>query len=424
MPRPAGATSTAHCQRSWALLLVALRALPLRASSGAVAVGDTLILLPCGGADPQRQIFHIYGAGGALPFHIKTAAPNLVLDISGPSNASGTLLHVWGSYSPPVTNQEFDFSASDGLIRSRYNGMCVAPTPSGAPGLAPTFGSSIAIFACNASDASQRFIYDSASLAIASVASPSLCVQAVNATPTCDDAPFNTLPYCNSSLSLEVRVADLVSRMTPQEKVGALDSGVPAIARLGVPTMHSGEALHGPATGCLATPAPGSTGCPTSFPCPTALGTAYDESLWLSVGLAIGTEARALSNLNAGAVWLFAPNINLARDPRWGRNQEVPGEDATLVSAYGSAFVRGVQGEGGADPRHLLAATTLKHYIAYDVSRPLRGRHNEDRQTLTLSHHPFFSSRATYPAPIRFRALPRRPATHLRAVSAGTSTPS
>ena len=61
------------------------------------------------------------------------------------------------------------------------------------------------------------------------------------------------------------------------------------------------------------------------------------------------------------------PNINLARDSRWGRNMEVPGEDAALVSAYASAIVRGVQGEGGADPAHLLAATTLKHWVAYDM---------------------------------------------------------
>jgi hypothetical protein len=65
--------------------------------------------------------------------------------------------------------------------------------------------------------------------------------------------------------------------------------------------------------------------------------------LWLDVGLAIGIESRALYNEGSGHVWLFAPNINLIRDPRWGRAQEVPGEDATLVSAYAAAFVRGMQ---------------------------------------------------------------------------------
>ena len=339
-------------------------ALLLFSPARAVSVGDTLLLLPCGGADAQRQVFRVFNGSGALPFHIETSAPNLVLDIAGPSNASGAPLHVWGSYSPPVANQMWDLAG--GSITSRYNGMCVAFTPDGSPG-EPPIGSSLVIADCAPGAETQRFSYDAGALTLSPLSAPSLCVQAVNATPTCDDAPFSGLPYCNASLPVEARVADLLARMTPQEKAAALDAGVPAIARLGVPSMHSGEALHGPATGCVGSPAPNSTGCPTSFPCPTALGAAFDEALWLRVGLAIGTEARALSNLNAGAVWLFMPNINPARDPRWGRTQEVASEDAALIGSYGQAIVRGVQGEGGSDPGHLLAATTLKHWVAYDL---------------------------------------------------------
>jgi beta-D-xylosidase 4 len=148
-------------------------------------------------------------------------------------------------------------------------------------------------------------------------------VQAGNTTASCDMAPFSGYGYCNASLPVAQRVADLVGRMTVAEMAAAMDSGVPAIPRLGVPTMHSGEALHGAACGCAAAPAPGSTGCPTSFPAPIALGAAMDPELWQSVGLAIGTEARALANLGPGALWVFSPNLNPARDPRWGRIQEV-----------------------------------------------------------------------------------------------------
>ena len=171
---------------------------------------------------------------------------------------------------------------------------------------------------------------------------------------SCSDAPLSSLPYCNTSLPVDMRVADLLSRMSPDEKVSILDAGVPAIPRLGVPSMSSGEALHGACTGCLSPDK-----CPTSFPAPIALGAAFDQQvmmphpfntttldllqLWLDVGLAIGTESRALYNEGSGHVWLFAPNINLIRDPRWGRAQEVPGEDATLVAAYAAAFVRGIQ---------------------------------------------------------------------------------
>ena len=335
--------------------------------AAAVSVGDALLLLECG-ADPSRQAFDVIdGSGGALAFHVRahgTDAPPLVLDIAGPSNSSGAPLHVWGAYDPPVLNQEFKFDAGTGAFTSPYNGMCVgAGDPDPATGL-PSFGAALGIYACNASDPAQRFAVSGLTISSASVTG--LCVQAANSTPSCNSAPFSSYPYCNASLSVEARVADLLSRMRPSEKAAALDSGVPAIARLGVPSMHSGEALHGAATGCLGAPWPGSTGCPTSFPAPVALGAAFDEQLWLDVGLAIGTEARALYNENTGAAWVFAPNINLARDPRWGRNQEVPGEDPALVSAYGAAFVRGVQGEGGADPARLLAATTLKHWVAYD----------------------------------------------------------
>ena len=134
--------------------------------------------------------------------------------------------------------------------------------------------------------------------------------------------------------------------------------------------MPSGEALHGAATGCLPAPAANSTGCPTSFPSPLAMAAAFDAPLWTAVGAAIGTEARALHNLGAGSVWLFAPNVNLCRAPGWGRCQEVPGEDVHVVSSYASAFIAGIQGAPSTappDPRYRLAAATSKHFVAYDL---------------------------------------------------------
>jgi hypothetical protein len=348
-------------------LLVAAAAIARTATP--VAVGDSLLLLPCG-SDPTRQAFDVIGSGGGdLAYHVRvtgTASPALVLDISGPSKDAGTPLHVWGSYSPSVPNQQFQYAAATGLFTSLFApAMCIgAADADPATGL-PSLGAELQILVCNASAPAQRFAVSGTTISAA--AAPGLCVQAANHTPTCADPVFRPMAYCNSSLPVEARVADLVSRMRAGEKAAALDSGVPAIPRLGVPSMASGEALHGAATGCLQSPAPNSTGCPTSFPAPVALGAAFDEALWAEVGLSIGTEARALYNLNAGSVWLFAPNINLVRDPKWGRAQEVPGEDPTLVSAYANAFVRGVQGQGGADPARLLAATTLKHWLAYDL---------------------------------------------------------
>jgi beta-glucosidase len=93
---------------------------------------------------------------------------------------------------------------------------------------------------------------------------------------TCSDPPLHAYPYCNISLPVDVRVADLLSRMSPDEKVSILDAGVPAIPRLGLPSMSSGEALHGACTGCLSPDK-----CPTSFPAPIALGAAFDQQVTL-----------------------------------------------------------------------------------------------------------------------------------------------
>ncbi len=105
-------------------------------------------------------------------------------------------------------------------------------------------------------------------------------------------------------------VADLVSRLTPEEKCSALDTSNPAIPRLGVPHMPSGEGLHGVVCGCVGAPAPGSTGCPTSFPSPIGLGATFDKDLYLAVGGVVGVEARAIDNANGGSgLVLYAPNI-------------------------------------------------------------------------------------------------------------------
>ena len=130
-------------------------------------------------------------------------------------------------------------------------------------------------------------------------------------------------PFCDPAVALDDRIADLVGRLTWEEKCAALDTGNPAIPRLGVPSLPNGEGLHGVVSGCGAGGG-NATGCPTSFPCPTGLGATFDRGLYTAVGNAIGLEARGLNNQGVAAgVYLFAPNVNMIRDPRWGRNQEV-----------------------------------------------------------------------------------------------------
>lgn len=342
------------------ILYVAMAFSALHVSS-AQSAGDRVALFPCG-AIPSRQGFSFDGSPGPLANHIVSRSdPSLVFDIDGPSNATGTDIHVWGSYTPPVLNQQWQFDSSSGRIVSMYNKMCVAVAQG-------VFASSALVLAecTSGTDNLQEFSYSSTSFTFSSKSDPSLCLQAGDTKVNCSIAPFSSYLYCDPTQGLDARINDLVSRMTPQEKAAALDASSPAIPRLAVPALPSGEGLHGVACGCLpANATSGSTGCPTSFPCPMALAAAFSPAVWHSVGNIIGHEARALYNAGAGSMWLFAPNVNPARDPRWGRSQEVPGEDPLVVARYAENFIRGMQ--EGEDHRYLLAAATAKHLAVYDL---------------------------------------------------------
>lgn len=174
------------------------------------------------------------------------------------------------------------------------------------------------------------------------------------------------VPFCNSSLDIEDRLDDLLTRLTYREKAFALDhQGLP-IPRLGVPAMRPSESTHGVSCGCGEPGWANGTGCPTSFPSGTGLGASFDRALWSAVGSAIGIEGRALNNQGKSGIYFLDPNINLQRDPRWGRSQEVPGECPTLTSEYAAAIVAAVQ-RGPEDPRYLVAAVTIKHFSMYDM---------------------------------------------------------
>ncbi len=156
-------------------------------------------------------------------------------------------------------------------------------------------------------------------------------------------------PYLDPSLPIPERVADLVGRMTLQEKVSQLCAGSGAVPRLGLPAYEwGGECLHGLCH----------TGRATMFPQAIGLAATFDTELVQQVADAISTEARAKHH---DPVWhgpdgprvgltYWTPVINIFRDPRWGRGQETYGEDPFLSGAMGAAFVRGLQGD---DPRWL-----------------------------------------------------------------------
>lgn len=188
-------------------------------------------------------------------------------------------------------------------------------------------------------------------------------------------AKKTTAPYLNPALSNEQRVQDLISRMTLEEKISQLWYTAPAIERLGVPAYNWwNEALHGV----------GRSGRATIFPQSIGLGATWDPELIQRVASAIGDEARAKYHeavrrngfsAQYQGLTFWSPNINIFRDPRWGRGQETYGEDPHLTGEIGAAFVRGLQGDNS---RYLKAAACAKHYAVH--SGPEKERHRFDAQ--------------------------------------------
>src|SRR3954462_332132 len=175
-------------------------------------------------------------------------------------------------------------------------------------------------------------------------------------------------PYLDPKLPIEKRVDDLISRMTLEEKVSQMMNAAPAIPRLGIPEYDWwNEGLHGVAF----------SGTATVFPQAIGLGATFDERLVGRVADVISTEARAKYNeaqrqgnrRGFCGLTFWSPNINIFRDPRWGRGQETYGECPFLTATLGVSFVRALQGD---DPRYLKLAATAKHFAAHSGPEGLR----------------------------------------------------
>lgn len=171
--------------------------------------------------------------------------------------------------------------------------------------------------------------------------------------------PWKLQPWCDPTLPLADRVADMLSRLTLDEKIGNLGTDATPMFSLGlVAYQWWSESSHGVASGIHGAKKP-----TTNFAYPITTAMAFNRSLWLATGAAIGTEARALMNTGDASSTFWAPVINLARDPRWGRNLETPGEDPYLTGEYSIYYVQGMQ-ESPSDPEHILASACCKHYVA------------------------------------------------------------
>lgn len=177
-------------------------------------------------------------------------------------------------------------------------------------------------------------------------------------------------PFNNPSLPVDKRVHDLLDRLTTEEKVSLLLYNSPGVERLGIPAYNWwNEALHGV----------GRAGRATVFPQAIGMAATFNDALLQQVATVISNEARAKYNIavknnNRGqylGLTFWSPNINIFRDPRWGRGHETYGEDPLLTGRMGTAFVKGMQGD---DPRYYKTVACAKHFAVH--SGPEHSRHS------------------------------------------------
>ena len=205
-------------------------------------------------------------------------------------------------------------------------------------------------------------------------------------------APAQQQPaYLDTKLSPQERAHDLVGRMTLDEKTAQLEDWATAIPRLGIPDYQTwNESLHGVAR----------AGYATVFPQAIGMAATWDTSMVHNMGNVISTEARAKYNQAQRegnhrifyGLTFWSPNINIFRDPRWGRGQETYGEDPFLTGHLGIAFIGGVQGN---DLEHLRAVATSKHYAVHSGPESLRHGFNVDPSPRDLEETYLPAFRAT-----------------------------
>jgi len=382
-------------------MLATLLSLPLLLAGGKEY---QLKLWECSGDDDrkltyqnQRFLFN------ATSREISFPKTNGCLTSSAASRAApGSALHIAPCSPACAPEQGWSFNGSTGLVRSTtMPGVCIGVAA------AASFSSITPVTAqrCDGASSSSKGVdlkweYDAKlghlkmngkciDAGQGVVISRAASTQPPPSGQGCLSSIAKALPYCDASLPIEKRVADIISRMTIEEKASHIwgsgshadNTTFPGIPRLGLPPFDWGlEGLHGLRVSCVPivnpnvcvdpnSPAPGEFACPTVFPAPTGLGATFNDSLVHDIGVVIGTEARALNNVGhssqqSGKMVVRTPELNLIRDPRWGRNVENPTEDPLHAGKYGAAMVNGVQKlvDGV-----MLAGVEMKHYAVYQA---------------------------------------------------------
>lgn len=195
----------------------------------------------------------------------------------------------------------------------------------------------------------------------------------------CLDAAARKLPYCDATLDLDARLADLSGRLTLEEMIPRIESASlsPAVERVGLPAQnYRVEAVHGLEGYCLE-----DGSCPTYLPITQGVAATFNRTVFGEMGRIVGEEARLWTNLGGAAKGgkpvgpsVRCPMVNVLRDPRWGRSDESASEDPYLTAEFGKGVVRGIQRRDASG--FLLAAAEVKHLGAYSLET--NWRHESD----------------------------------------------
>ncbi|KAL9266598.1 putative beta-D-xylosidase 6 [Drosera capensis] len=194
--------------------------------------------------------------------------------------------------------------------------------------------------------------------------------------------PHNTYQFCNKTLPNPIRAQSLLTHLTTlPTKLPLLSNTNPSIPSLQIPPYQWwSESLHGIASNGPGVTFNGSVPSATMFPQVIVMAAGFDRVLWRNVACMIGVEGRSMYNVGNAGLTYWAPNVNVWRDPRWGRGQETPGEDPRVVGDFAVEYVMGFQGGGGGGGRELLLedrggdgrlmlSACCKHFVAYDLEK-------------------------------------------------------
>jgi beta-glucosidase-like glycosyl hydrolase len=372
----------------------------------ALSLSLFLYLHRCAGQAPNdaMDVWECDGSSARMAFAVLDGmlvlnkGGNLALGVV--SNASGTPL----TLQPAAPSWSTRFTLrGDGTLFHEASGRCAVVSPGAVMPVVPP-GAPVKLFGCGKS-ADATWVLDGALVRSGLASSPPLCLDAQTRV-SCASLDWASHLYCNNSLPRKQRLDDLVDRLTQSDAIWLM-SRLRGVPRLGLPDLNYYEALHGVRSSlCLPNPAPGSTGCATSFPVPIAQAASFNKTLWRAVANAIGNEARAVYNVLPGpstaGLMYYAPNSNIFMNPLWGRGMETAGEDPTVLAEFAAAFITGMQ-TSDEEPRYAKVGATLKHFIAYTLEEvggtplaPVTTRYNFDAKVsipdLVRIHLPPFAA--------------------------------